>query len=183
MLVGNCSGLNGDFVVLLSESFSCKVVNSLFMKVCFFPQAIDKHLQTSLICYPFIFLHFKSCWFTIIMKTTWPCFYTCVQSVAAGGKVREEGLCACCHWPACIVGGVCWRKYVRLKLFHSVLVNYKIAGRDVNKIQIHQRELYVESWWVFEMDYKGRRKGCKANQAYSWFVKLNKNIWPSHVLI
>ena len=32
-----------------------------------------------------------------------------------------------CYWPACTVIGVWWHKYVRLKLFQVVLVNYKIV--------------------------------------------------------
>ena len=50
--------------------------------------------------------------------------------------MREEGLRAWLPLACFTVSGVWWNKYVRLKLFQGVLVNYKIAGRDnyVNKM-------------------------------------------------
>ena len=44
--------------------------------------------------------------------------------------MREEGLHAWLSLACFTVSGVWWHKYVRLKLFQDVLVNYKIAGRD-----------------------------------------------------
>ena len=65
----------------------------------------------------------------------------------------------CCHWPACTVSGVWWNKYVRLKLFQGVLVNYKIAGRDnyVNKMYTNQPVAvlyFVKSGGQHVLDYK-----------------------------
>ena len=35
-----------------------------------------------------------------------------------------------CHWPACTDSGLLGHKYVTLKLFQGVLMNYNIAGWD-----------------------------------------------------
>ena len=63
------------------------------------------------------------------------CMYVCQWRLVVF-KVREEGLSALLPLACFTVSGVWWHKYVRLKLFQGVLVNYKIAGRDnyVNKI-------------------------------------------------
>ena len=56
---------------------------------------------------------------------------------------------------------------MRLKWFQGVLVNYKLAGRDnyVNTIDTKPpvAALYFACWWAACLDYKGRRKGCKAS--------------------
>ena len=58
---------------------------------------------------------------------------------------------------------------MRLKLIQGVLLNYQIVGRDsyVNKIDTKPPvafcNLKAGGQHVFEMDYKGRRKECKAH--------------------
>ena len=89
-------------------------------------------------------------------------------------KARKD--CALgCHWPDCTVSGVWWDKYVKLKLFHGFLVNYKIAGRDnyVNEIVHCTLALYFESWWAACLRLQGlkeRKQNQLSNQAYSWFL-------------
>ena len=59
---------------------------------------------------------------------------------------------------------------MRLKLFQGVLVNYKKAGRDNYVNTIDTNPPVAALYFDFVLDYKGRRKGCKANksnQAYS----------------
>ena len=56
---------------------------------------------------------------------------------------------------------------MRLKLFQGVLGSYKIAGREnfVNKIDTNPpgQQYTLKAGGQHVLDYKGRRKGCKAN--------------------
>ena len=72
-----------------------------------------------------------------------------------------------CHWPACTVSGVWWHEYVRLKLFQGVLVNYKIAGRDIYVNQIDTNPpvaaLYFESWWAACLGLQGQKERMQSH--------------------